>query len=448
MSSVLDFAVPALIMSAGVAFALVLARDAPPRLGLAIAMLGLFAWVAPWPLVSLPSEPGAALSGDWLDERAAPIAYLKQDVRSVLEAASGTLSEPSGRSLHAGWLLVLFAPGLVWFARDCAAYQRRVRDWRRASRDGTALCGLLPAELADRAPRIRIVPDSTVAATTGLVAPIVWIGDRFGGEDALRAALIHECCHARARDPLWLAIIVMIGRLYWWNPIVTVLGRRACLLLEAACDRASARLLGRTRYRKTLAELLLSAHGNGPGAELAPMLCTPSMNVARLERLAREVRTDWRAYAAVMLCSLAGIAAAGPDRVIDPRLGRWIEVSNSSPSSPILRSFEDLGGGMTRVNSFINPDGTVRSRSDHRCDGRRYPVLNERGEPMTLLLSCVIRDRRTVEFAFTSTDGSGRVDSGIERISSDGGTYTVTFETLDGEGYVLQTIQRQFWRLE
>jgi hypothetical protein len=449
MSAVIDFAVPALLVSGAAMVALLLARDAPPRLGLWIAMLGLAAWVVPWPLIDFPVLFSSTTpAGGWLAESAAPIAVLKHEARGLLDAASTTLgAPPAQRSAGAVWWLALLVPGLVWFAIECALYRRRVRDWRRGSRDGADLRRLLPAELAARAPRIRVVSGSAIAATTGLLRPVVWIGERIGDERALRAALIHECCHAHARDPLWLALIVLVGRLHWWNPAVAVLARRAGLLLEAACDRDCARLLGQARYRKTLAELMLRAHEHRE-AQLAPMLCTPSMNVRRLERLERNVRMGWRAYAAVALCAAAGIAAAGPEAIRDPRLGRWIEVSNSSPSSPILRSFEDRGGGSTRVNSFVGPDGTALSWSDHRCDGRRYPVMNERGEQVQLTLSCVIRDHRTVEFAFHRTDGSGQVDRGIEWISSDGGTYTVTFETVDGDGHVLQTVQRQFWRLE
>jgi hypothetical protein len=83
-----------------------------------------------------------------------------------------------------------------------------------------------------------------------------------------------------------------------------------------------------------------------------------------------------------------------------------------------------------------------------RCDGRRYAVMNERGEALALESLCRIRDRHTVEFAFYHLDGSGKVDRGIEWVSSDGRTYSVNFETANRSGEVLQTVQRQFRRLE
>jgi hypothetical protein len=412
-------------------------------------MVGLAAWAVPWPLIDLAALfAGGGPSTEWLAAGAAPLATLKSEVRAVLDAASTVLGATAEQRTAVAMLwLGLAIPGLSWFAVECVLHSTRVRGWRGASRDGAYLRPLLPLGLGARVPEIRVLPGSTVAATTGLFKPVVWIGEHIGDEQALRTALIHECCHVQARDQLWLALIVFMRRFYWWNPAVAALARRAGLLLEAACDRDCARLLGRRRYRKTLAELMLRAHERHQ-ARLAPTLCSPSTNVRRLERLERRVRMDWRAYAAVVLCAAAGAAAADTELLRDPRFGRWIEVTRSSPDSPILRRFEDLGDGVTRVYSFIDSDGTASSWSDVRCDGRRYAVMNERGEALALESLCRIRDRHTVEFAFYHLDGSGKVDRGIEWVSSDGRTYSVNFETANRSGEVLQTVQRQFRRLE
>jgi hypothetical protein len=294
---------------------------------------------------------------------------------------------------------------------------------------------------------IRLVAGYAAAATTGVFKPVVWLGDRIGDEQALRTALVHECCHAHARDQLWLTLIVLLRRVYWWNPAVAALARRASLLLEAACDRDCARRLGRRRYRKTLAELMLRAHERNE-ARLAPTLCSVGTNVRRLERLERRVRMDWRAYAAVVLCAAGGAAAADPNALRDPRLGLWLETTRSSPSSPILRRFEDRGDGVTRVHSFIDPEGRSSSWSDMRCDGRRFRVKDAHGTALALESTCRVRDAQTVEFAFYHLDGTGKLDRGVEWVSSDGGVYSVSFETTGPDGAVLQTVQRQFRRLE
>src|SRR5690606_11495011 len=268
---------------------------------------------------------------DWLAAGSAPLAALKTDVRAVLDAASFALGAAADDGARlASWWLALTLPGLVWFALECASRRRRCRAWRRASRDGGHLRRLLPLELAARVPEIRLVPGSAVAATTGVVKPVVWLGDRIGNEQALRTALVHEYCHVHAHDQFWLALIVLIRRVHWWNPVVAALAQRAGLLLEAACDRHCARLLGRRRYRRTLAELMLRAHERRE-APLAAMLSVGN-NVRRLEQLGRRVRMDWRAYAAVALCATAGAAAADTEALRDPRLGLWLEVTRSSPS--------------------------------------------------------------------------------------------------------------------
>lgn len=446
MSAAVDFAVPALLVSGAALLALALARDASPRLGAWIALAGLAAWVIPWPLIDLPLRVSSQGSS-WLAVSTAPLDLLGYEVRVMLDAASSALGATPTTPMPASvWLLVPL-PGLVWFAAECVLHARRLRDWRRMSRDGEHLRRLLPGTLAPYAPRIRVLPGCALAATTGLLRPVIWIGAELGDEQALRTALIHECCHAAARDQLRLKLIVLVKRLHWWNPVVVLLARRAELLLEAACDQHCVRWLGRRRYTRALAGLMLSAHERSV-VRLAPMLCTASMNVLRLARLERGVRTDWRAPAAVVLCIGAGVAAAHAQPLADPRLGTWLETTRSSPDSPILRRFEDRGAGVTRVHSFIGTDGRSSTWSDERCDGRRYPVMDADGAPVALTSSCVIRDARTVEFAFHHRDGSGHVDRGIEWVSSDGSVYTVTFETADRDGVVLQTVQRQFRRFD
>src|SRR5690606_32031151 len=229
----IDFAVPALVVSGAALLALALAREAPPRLGFSIAMLGLAAWVLPWPMLDLSVVFARGTSPDWLAAGAAPLAALKTEVRAVLDAASLTLGAAAEHDRRfMPWWLALAMPGLVWFAAECMLHRKRCRAWRRGSRDGAHLRPLLPFELGARLPEIRLVAGSTVAATTGVFRPVIWLGDRIGGEQALRTALVHECCHARAHDQLWLALIVLVRRVYWWNPVVGALARRAGLLLE------------------------------------------------------------------------------------------------------------------------------------------------------------------------------------------------------------------------
>lgn len=440
MSSALHFVMAAFTISAACALALRLAGRAPPRLKLWIAWLGLLAWLVPWPLLRWPATLASLPRpqvGLWLAERAATAGAPAALVPGLERAALPGLI---------AILLTLGAPGLMWFALDCVRHRRTVDTWRRGSFDGCALLGLLPAKLARRAPRVRVVRGSAMAATTGFVSHTVWVGERIASTAGARTALIHECCHARAFDPASLAAIQLIRRAYWWNPLVGLLARDAALWLEAACDERCARLLGRRRYRDALARLLLIAQRQA-GA-VSATLDTPSWNLRRLRVLERPARIGRRELAGIALCLAAlGVGACLSAPPADPRLGLWAEVGQSAPDDePILRSFEDLGDGLTRFKADVLPNGTAASWSDHRCDGGRYDVRDGSGATAGWTLTCRQVDPLTVEVTFTSTDGSRRMRRAIDRISLDGETYTTTITASRADGPP-QTSTREFWRL-
>jgi hypothetical protein len=449
----LHFGLAALLVSGGAALSLRLAPDAPPRLKFWIAMLGLMAWIVPWPLIEVPAlfagQPSAA---GWLQEGTWIAGWLQEGVR--IAGAHARLATPmtpmeSPRFVPPAAWIVLLAPGLVWFAFDYAAHRRMLRAWRGNSREGRALLRLLPSGLAmprARSAHIRIVAGSAAAAASGVWTPTLWIGERLSGE-ALRAALVHEHCHVQTRDPLWLLLIQLIKRAYCWNPVVALLSRQAELWLEADCDRRCARILGRSSYSAILARLILSAQR--PAHAVASLFVTLSRNLRRLELLRRTVRIGWREYACVALCaatSISGVCLAAAPR--DPRIGNWAEVGETAPDDePILRSFEDLGDGLTRLEDDIMNDGSAALLSDHRCDGESYGVSGRLGEPTGWVMSCRILDPLTVEVTLLATDGSRRSQRSIDRISPDGETYTSTVTTHAPAGAGDARVTRVFWRL-
>jgi hypothetical protein len=448
----IELALPALLLSGAAWLSLRLAPRAPPRLKFWIAMLGLAAWLVPWPLVSWPALfAGPPSIVRWLDEGVRSAAAPMQ-LASPLVGGGGSAVMP-----RFVWLCLL-APGLLWFALEYAAHVRTLRAWRRESRDGRELMPLLPPALALHAARIRlrVVPGSLQAAATGVFRPTIWIGAALSGE-VLRTAVIHEACHVRSRDPLWLLFIQLLRRMYCWNPVVAVLARHAHLWLEAACDGRCADLLGPSDYRRTLARLVLSVQQRPHGA--AALLGAPKQNLRRIELLERDWHIAWRERACIALCAAAAVcstAVAGAHR--DPRIGQWAEVGESAPDGePILHRFEDLGGGFARFESDVMADGTAMQSADYRCDGRSYPVRGRFGEQSGWALSCRIVDSLTVEVTFAAAaaaaaadddDGSARQLSMIDRVSRDGETYTSTVTTpraSDGSGGA--TSVREFWRL-
>ena len=298
MNLLIGYLLPALLISSCALIALQVARSAPPAVRLSLASVGIVAWLVPW------SSIGYRTMG-------LPLATIRQDLAVAAERVVPASFVPDW-----SWLMV-FVPGLIWFAFDLIAYRATINGWRRDSRCGEALRRLLPVEIAGRPAEIRIVADPSVAAATGWRRPTIWIGDRVLGAGEQRIALAHEAHHLRRRDPLWLVLIGLIARSFWFNPIVAALKRQAILAIESGCDEACARSLGRQHYRKSLARLVLVGQASS-GPALAPALRSSKLDLLRLELLAGNPRMDVRAWVAVLVVAAAGIygaalGASGPD---------------------------------------------------------------------------------------------------------------------------------------
>lgn len=420
MSIGVDFVLPALLVSGGALIALRLACAAPSGVRLGIALIGLLAWLVPWPLISMSApQQGFVPMGEWVGQGIAQLSSIKHEVSSSLGGM--------GPAVPAPWWLVVFVPGLIWFGVDSFLHMRTVQRLRRVSRSGEELVRLLPATMVARAPRIRIVRESSVAFVAGLWNATIWVGEGIGDDEVLRVALAHESAHLRRRDPLRLVLLTLIARLYWFNPIVHALRREAVLAIENGCDEACALSLGRERYRETLARLVLQGQRRR-GLTLVPTLRSASFDLTRLVLLADGTRMSGRAWIAalIVLIASAGGAALAAATWPDLRIGDWIEVTESARYGydvpPGTRRFERLANGMTRIGYVDDSTGRAKSESiDLRCDGNEYSNQNASGEH-SLTISCVAVDPWTNTYVTRWLDGSGRVEFSTETVSRDGAT--------------------------
>ncbi len=320
MIAIVDSLLTALLLAALAAGYLALAPRSPPRVRFAVAAAGLAAWLVPWGAIriALPS------SGTF----AAPIG-------ESLVAAAALAPLRDAAWLEAGTLLgyVVAAAslwGLALFVGDCLALERCIRRWRAASRPCNELRALLPPELADVPAEIRIVADSDVAAATGWTRPTIWLGDRHTGT-RLKLALVHEFWHARQRDPLWLAGVAAVRRLYWWNPLVAYLARQAVLMIETTCDHRSAAHFAKDRYAAELASMLLA--GAAPPSRLVATVRTANLDVLRLRLLGTDLRLRVRDVALLAALGAVGAATATAS-VVEPALPLSDEPAFALPDTP------------------------------------------------------------------------------------------------------------------
>ncbi len=337
MSALVETFAAALVLSALACVCLALLPNAPPRVRLGVAIAGLCAWLVPWAWIRVPVTQANAVHLE-LGEPLERIAALGGAL------AGGGASDAPASLAYA--VAALFVVGLALFAGDWLALRRCVQRWRAAGRPGDALRALLPAELHGVAAEIRVVRGSRVAAASGWLLPTVWIGDRHTGE-RLRLILVHEMWHARRRDPVRLALIAAVRRLYWWNPIVGHLARQAVLMIESECDHRSAALLGKSSYIAELAALMLGDASASP--RLLATVRSANSNVARLRLLGAPLRLRARDVAVIGALSAAGAVTAAAS-VVERGYGAThdgaVLGSTALPGTPAGRALEALLGAV------------------------------------------------------------------------------------------------------
>ena len=348
MNPLLETLLTALVLSALAAGCLALLPQAPPRLRFAVAAAGLSAWLVPWGAIDIALPAGAVPS-------------FTAPLTEALRTAAQLGSLPVGLELDvAGLLGSLFAAaslvGIVLFVGDCLALERSVRAWRAASRPGDDLRTLLPPELTAVPAEIRIVANSRVAAASGLRRPTIWIGDHYTGEQR-RLVVVHEMWHVRGRDPLWIALLSAVRRLYWWNPLVAHFARHASLMIESTCDHRSAAHFDKPRYISELASLVLAAAT--PAQRLIATARTGNLDVERLRLLGTSLRLRARDVAVLAAFSVSAAATAMCNVVeLDAPLAR--ETSSSA-----------VFAGASAAARFASPRSPVAHDSDLLDDSLR-----------------------------------------------------------------------------
>jgi hypothetical protein len=134
-----------------------------------------------------------------------------------------------------------------------------------------------------RRAKVRRLPGTCLVFSTGLFCPEIWVGEFVRKDSQVQAALNHELCHIASNDQLILFLIVVVERLLWWNPLIWLLGQQARRQMEYACDARCQSLMGRMKYRKSLAELFLGHEPRKSALELP--LGYGSDIITRMERI-------------------------------------------------------------------------------------------------------------------------------------------------------------------
>ncbi len=251
------------------------------------------------------------------------IAYLRHDeVGAPISAAPiGVGPEP----------VISIAPSLAWIAlasiwalgtiivltRALLSYRATLVTARRAAPAPASARALL-ASLGGTA-RLAVGDPAVGPYVVGLLRPIIVVPPALLDDPALlRAALLHELAHVRRKDALGRFLQVWATAVFFWWPVVRLVGRRLDLSREAACDAwaleacelprpAYARLLVTMAALRTGAATAL-ASPRSLEARVAAVLGPPAR--ARIGIIGKALIVVW----AVMALGGARTAAARGDK--------------------------------------------------------------------------------------------------------------------------------------
>lgn len=224
-----------------------------------------------------------------------------------------------------------------------------------------------------RSVRLLSADDRALPFTIGLVRPLVFVPAallRPQAKRGLDTALAHELSHVARGDALALRLLQIVQCLYFFHPLVWVVGHRLCEARERLCDSlvVSSGLLPARSY----AEGLLDVMGLDLRAVGAPALPTGRRRIAmRLDGILSESnRGRPRPATTLGAAGLVGafllpLAGAGPKPVVPSRVGevglsvQALSTAQQSPDRPspsgLLGNPLPAGRVSARFGPMVNP---------------------------------------------------------------------------------------------
>ncbi len=289
----------------------------------------LFAWLASLAGVDASLLFGAGASGG---ERAAPLAL--QIVAGPLAQSAGTAATAAEGARHGELYCALT---LLWLAGSLAlacVWLRRRRAFVKGLRGGRESYAGREFEAMERArARLGLRLDVRLVLSEGRVGPGVWrtlrpvvvLPAEMAGQlddEELEAVLLHELAHAERRDNLWSNAQAALACVFWFHPVVWLVGRMLLAERERACDE---RVLESGGQAGAYASGILKVVRFCSGWSLAGVAgAAAGSNLRRrIESIMRgneqaKTRTLYRllpaaaAAAALAFTALAGLFGAGP----------------------------------------------------------------------------------------------------------------------------------------
>lgn len=194
------------------------------------------------PAFSAP--PAAATAGAPVSAPAAVVS--EREAPAARAPASGTAMPSAASGLLLLWLLGVggsIGRG-VWEWREVQRL-RRVSEPIQGERVAAACAELCQRLGLHPAPQLLVTPGSGSPLLLGIRRPIIILpASLLTGCSLyqLRLMLAHELAHLRRRDLLWGWLPALAQGLFWFHPLVWLVGREWYLAQELACDEMAVRV--------------------------------------------------------------------------------------------------------------------------------------------------------------------------------------------------------------
>ncbi len=207
----------------------------------------------PWRPAPLPGEAPVAV----FEAVSQPFSTTSVTAFAPLPTATPTLTAMAIRAVPYLWALGTLAVLLVWLLRwRRVAHMARSATATSTGGEYDALVRLAAAR-GITPPVLRVTSSAMEPAIVGVLRPaLLWpaaISDRLTSEQR-DAVLAHELAHVARRDNLLALLHMAIEALFWFHPLVWVIGARLVHEREHACDEEVVRTSGQ---REAYAEGIL-----------------------------------------------------------------------------------------------------------------------------------------------------------------------------------------------
>ena len=266
---------------------LMLLKSAPSRLKFYVVIVALSVWLIPWgkfqvelpvaliqPFQEIKLKRHVNIQPETSRKGRVDILFLSDKSHKIktkglnnknaiapstqIPSSQGFLYKATSESTLFWLLLCAFGLGLILFSANVFQYIRLLKSCHKSSVPLDHLkeqFSIIPKRAS-----VKSLANSSSAMTSGIIRPVIWLGEEIEDKHFIQSAITHESIHIRSCDFLWNWSLTFLSRLFWWNPAVLYLVKRGKALIEFSCDEKSDRIVEGGHYAPSLMRFILNNH--------------------------------------------------------------------------------------------------------------------------------------------------------------------------------------------